>query len=74
MDGSGKMEELILKIIENSLIGGAFLFLLYQFVTKFTKTQEDIVSGLTSVATTLLKVSETLNNLDERVKALEEKE
>jgi hypothetical protein len=69
-----KMEELILKIIENSLIGGAFLFLLYQFVTKFTKTQEDIVTGLTNMATTLVKVSETLNNLDERVKALEEKE
>jgi hypothetical protein len=68
------MEELILKIIENSLIGGAFLFLLYQFVTKFTKTQEEIVTGLTNMATTLVKVSETLNNLDERVKALEEKE
>jgi hypothetical protein len=68
------VEELILKIIENSLIGGAFLFLLYQFVTKFTKTQEDIVSGLTQMSTTLVKVSETLNNLDERVKALEEKE
>lgn len=68
------MEELILKIIENSLIGGAFLFLLYQFVTKFTATQESIVQGLTNISETLVKISESLSKLDDRVKALEEKE
>lgn len=74
MDGDGEMEELILKIIENSLIGGAFLFLLYQFVTKFTTSQENIVSGLTQITNTLIEVSNSLKTLDDRVKALEEKE
>lgn len=68
------MEELILKIIENSLVGGAFMFLLYQFVTKFTKTQEDIVTALSGIANTLVQISDSLETLDERVKALEEKE
>lgn len=68
------MEELILKVIENSLVGGAFLFLLYQFVTKFTATQQSIVSALTTMGETMINISNTLKNLDERVKALEEKE
>lgn len=74
MDGDETMEELILKVIENSLVGGAFLFLLYQFVTKFTKTQEAIVSGLQEISKTQSDISHTLTTLDERVKALEEKE
>lgn len=72
--GLKQMEELILKIIENSLVGGAFLFLLYQFVTKFTATQERIVTTLTDVSQALTSISSTLEKLDERVKALEEKE
>lgn len=74
MAGDGKMEDLILKIIENSLVGGAFLLLLWKFITDFSSSQKGIVDGLTQMSTTLVKVSETLNNLDDRVKALEEKE
>jgi hypothetical protein len=75
-----EMDELILKIIENSLVGGAFLFLLYQFTTKFTVSQERIVEGLAEMqkgqlemSNTLSDVSHTLSNLDDRVRALEEK-
>ena len=63
-----------MKLVENSLVGGAFMFLLYQFVTKFTKTQENIVDGLSDIAKTMHEISTNLKNLDERVKALEEKE
>lgn len=68
------MDELILKIIENSLVGGAFMFLLYQFVTKFTTTQQDIVSALSEITKTLSTMSNTLSTLDERVRKLEEEE
>jgi hypothetical protein len=67
------MDELIMKIIENSLIGGAFLFLLYQFVTKFTKTQENIVSALAQMSKTMGEMSIYLKSLDDRVKDLEDK-
>lgn len=59
------MEELILKIIENSIVGGAFLYLLYMFTNKFNVTLERI-------ANTLVDVSQSLSNLDSRVKKLEE--
>lgn len=75
------MEELILKILENSLVGGAFLFLLYQFTTKFTVSQEKIVDGLAEMAknqvemvNTMSDISDTLSDLDGRVNALEKKE
>jgi hypothetical protein len=68
------MDELIMKIIENSLIGGAFLFLLYQFVTKFTKTQENIVGALAEMSKTMGEMSIYLKSLDDRVKDLEDKE
>jgi hypothetical protein len=69
-----KVEELILKIIENSLVGGAFILMLWHFLTKFSTTQERIVSGLDNMTERMLEISHTLANLDERVKALEEKE
>lgn len=72
--GMKQMEELILKIIENSLIGGAFLFLLYQFVTKFTATQQSIVSALNEMTKAMTEMSIYLKRLDERVSELENKE
>jgi hypothetical protein len=74
VDGDETMEELIYGILEKSLVGGAFLYLLYQFTTKFTKTQEDIVNGLTKMSETMSEISNTMSTLDERVKALEKKE
>jgi hypothetical protein len=58
------METIIASVIEKSLVGGAFIYLLYMFTTKFNTTLEKI-------ADTLVHVSNTLNNLDERVKKLE---
>jgi hypothetical protein len=58
------METIIASAIEKSLVGGAFIYLLYMFTTKFNVTLEKI-------AETLVHVSNTLNNLDERVKKLE---
>lgn len=58
-------EQLIATVVEKSLVGGAFIYLLYMFTNKFNVTLE-------KVADTLVDVSQTLNNLDERVKKLEE--
>lgn len=61
------MEDMIATLLEKSLVGGAFLYMLYMFTTKFNVTLE-------KVADTLLEISKTLTNLDERVKKLEEEQ
>lgn len=58
------MEQLIANLLEKSLVGGAFIYLLYMFITKFSVSQELIVK-------TLGEISHTLSTLDERVKKLE---
>jgi hypothetical protein len=58
------MEQVIAGIFEKSLVGGAFLYLLYMFIAKFSVSQEMIVK-------TLGEISQTLSTLDERVKKLE---
>lgn len=59
------MEGLIVSLFEKSLVGGAFVYLLYFFVNKFNIT-------LLDVATTLKEVSGTLSSMDARMTTLEE--
>lgn len=73
------MEQVIAGILEKTLVGGAFLYLLYKFTSDFSVSQKDIVKGLTQIAggmtkmsKTLVDVSTSLHNLDDRVKKLEE--
>lgn len=58
------MENIIASILEKSLVGGAFIYMLYMFVTKFSVTQEKI-------ANTLIKVAKSLDSLDKRMGTLE---
>jgi hypothetical protein len=66
------MEEVIYGLLEKSLVGGAFLYLLYMFVTKFSTSQEMIVKEMVKMSKALNNVSNTLSTLDERVRKLEE--
>ena len=75
------LDEMMNIIVEKGIVGGAFLFLLYQFITKFSTSQERIVDGLTKMqegqlkmSETMTDISETLADLDGRVQALEKKE
>ena len=61
------MEELALKVLENSVVAGAFLYLLHAFISKFSVSQAKI-------ADTLDRIADTLQNLEERVERLETKE
>lgn len=65
------MESIIANVIEKSLVGGAFIYLLYMFVTRFSVSQENIVRGLSDIASKMTDISHTLANLDERVRKLE---
>lgn len=73
------MEQIIAGLIEKSLVGGAFVLLLWKFITDFSKSQRDIVLQMGKMNTQMVKmsgalsdVSNTLSNLDERVRMLEE--
>lgn len=61
-----EMERIISGIIENSLIGGAFIYMLYTFLTKFSSTLEGI-------ANTLMKIDSRLNTMEVRINRLEER-
>jgi hypothetical protein len=60
------VNEIIAGVIEKSLIGGAFLYLLHYFVNVQTKL-------LSKISDTLLKVSNTLSSLDRRMSKLEQR-
>lgn len=61
------MEELIIKVFENSLIGGAFVYLLW-YITKNFK------EALDKNTLELRNISSTLSHMDKRIEKLEQKE
>lgn len=58
------MEEVIAQVIEKSLIGGAFLFMLYHNNVTFAGT-------LKEVSQTLGTISSTMNRMDMRMEQVE---
>jgi len=51
------MEEMVLVMAEKGMVGGAFVYLLYMFMTKFS--------------TTLDRIAGTMESMDKRMQALE---
>lgn len=60
------MEEIIASVIEKSLVGGAFLLLLYHYVTRVTTTLEKI-------SKTMDKIDMRFEQVEQRITRLEEK-
>jgi hypothetical protein len=58
--------DVIVGMLEKTLVGGAFLFLLYMFVTKFSVT-------LDNVSKTLIKISKAMESMDKRMAVFEER-
>ena len=58
------MEDVVFSILEQSLLGGSFIIMLYYFLTKFAQT-------LDRVASTLETVSLTMSNMDIRMESVE---
>lgn len=68
------MEEMIAGIMEKTLVGGAFIYLLHYFIAKNNVTMESIAKSLENVANTLLKMDIRLEQLEKRIHELEEKQ
>lgn len=74
------MEEVIISLLEKSIVGGAFVYLLYYFTTFLSKllgdmstTIEKLGETLTSISNTLTKMDMRMESVEQRIKRLEEK-
>lgn len=65
------MEEIIAGVIEKSLIGGAFIYMLHYFFNKFATTLETISSTLFSVSDIMRKIDLRMEQVEKRVERLE---
>jgi hypothetical protein len=67
------MEQVIASVIEKSLIGGAFLWLLYHNQVNVLSTVKEISNTLTEVVTTLHKMDLRMEQVERRIDKVEEK-
>ena len=65
------MEEIIAMVAEKGIIAGAFVYMLHQFLTKFTKTQESIAQSQNSIVSTMITISDTLQSLNTRMELMD---
>jgi len=64
-------EQLIANIIEKSVIAGAFVFMLYHFMGRFSQTLDSIGETLQSVSQTLLAMNTRLDSIERRMDRIE---
>jgi hypothetical protein len=67
------MEQIIAGVIEKSLIGGAFLFLLYHNNVNVLGALREISGTLNSVVQTLNKMDLRMEQVEKRIDKVEEK-
>lgn len=67
------MEELIAKIIEQSIVSGGFLFLLWHMVTKQDKTLNNIADVMEKQLEVISEMKTEMSNMNERLTDLERK-
>jgi hypothetical protein len=66
-------EQILGKVFEYSLVGGAFIYLLF-FVTKtINKSLTDNTEKNASIAESMIRISDTLTRLDLRMEKVEQR-
>lgn len=67
------MEAVIASVIEKSLIGGAFIYMLHFFLTKFSTSLEQVTSTLNDISNTMKIMDTRMEGVEERIQNLEER-
>ena len=67
------MEQIIASVIEKSLVGGAFLYMLYHYTTRFTESLADVSITLKKVSTTMNRMDMRMEQMEKRIEKLEDK-
>jgi len=65
------MEAIIANLIEKSLIGGAFVYLLHYFLGRFSTALENVSKTLEGVSKTLLRMNLRLDSIEKRMDDIE---
>lgn len=65
------METLIASLLEKTIVGGAFIYMLHFFLTKFSVSLETISTHMQKMSETLLRTNARLDNIEERLDRLE---
>lgn len=68
------MEQIIAGIVEKSLVGGAFVYLLHYFLTQFSKSLEKVTNTLDDISNTMRMMDARMHSVEKRIEKLEEKE
>jgi hypothetical protein len=66
------METLWTSIAEKTVVGGAFLYMLYFFLNRFVGTQDRIVDTLVQITGTLTSMNTRLDRLEAEISELKE--
>lgn len=64
------MEQVIAGVIEKTLVGGAFLFLLYNYVKKVVVTNDKIVQTLGEISATLVTMNHRIERVEDELEIL----
>lgn len=67
------MDALIVSLLEKSLVGGAFIYMLHFFLTRVSQTLEEVARNLAGIVNTLADISDTMKQMDARITKLEDK-
>jgi phage-related protein len=67
------MEQVIGKVIETTVMGGAFLYLLHHVTTNFNTILNKITVAIEKIAETLLRIDMRVEQLEKRINELEDK-
>lgn len=68
------MEQIIAGVIEKSLIGGAFVYMLHHFLTQFSTSLEKVTTTLEDVSNAMKMMNARMQSVEKRIERLEEKE
>jgi hypothetical protein len=66
------VEAVIASILEKTIVGGAFVYLLFHFVNRFGSALDKIGTQMENIASTLFRINTRLDNVETRLDKLEE--
>ena len=68
------MEQVVASIVEKSLVGGAFVYMLHYFLNRFSASLEKVTSTLDDISNTMRMMDARMHSVEQRIEKLEEKE
>lgn len=67
------MEEIIARVLEQSIVSGGFLFLLYHMTTKQDNTLNNIANVMSEMLKVISDMKNEMGDMNDRLKDLERK-